>query len=285
MHMVNSIIFFIFLCFYNIYVHNYSMHNNKRTSAQIEQQIVSSYIDERKSCIDVAKQYGVCHQTVINVLRRNGHDVRVDRRRIGINDDVLMEHPNELLPYFVGLMMSDGNIHGNHGIYNVFSIGIHERDKDILHNLKARFGSEHKIRLRNDGIVRWRVTSQRIVDTLQEYGVAPNKTFTAKAKNGMQLNRHFWRGMIDGDGSLGIYNGLPRIHLCGASIHLIQQWQSYVKKLLPKNQVSILEPEDHFYTFDIGGRKQAKILARHLYGDCCVALNRKLQLAKRIMEL
>ena len=59
--------------------------------------------------------------------------------------------------------------------------------------------------------------SNRIVDKLAEYGIVIRKSKIAKVPEQLKNNRHFWRGMIDGDGwvTRHIKTDCPLVGFCG----------------------------------------------------------------------
>jgi hypothetical protein len=67
-----------------------------------------------------------------------------------------------------------------------------------------------------------------MANALAKYGFVPRKCFNAEIKDGIENDRHVWRGVIDGDGSLGIHvrkdsgRRVPYINITGGKTVCLQ---------------------------------------------------------------
>ncbi|MGA9844719.1 MAG: hypothetical protein WBQ25_20655 [Nitrososphaeraceae archaeon] len=162
------------------------------------------------------------------------HKLRM--RRCTLNEasfDVLTEESG----YWIGFLVADGNICYKKGIP---IIALHLKDIDLphLHKFREFVGSSHKVgnyvnRIWGNASHSISFSSERMANTLKKYGFVPRKCFTAEIKE-VQNNRHVWRGLIDGDGSLGVYERknltgllgecltylLPAVRSCAYSLDL-----------------------------------------------------------------
>ena len=160
-------------------------------------------------------------------------------------------------------------------------------DKKYLSNIKGMMQSDHKISKNESSCSVWyefKYTSKMIAKDLERYGVVPQKTYIAEAKNGIENSRHFWRGMFDGDGHIHAGKCIKdtphrksydysRVVLTSGSKKLLEQWQLYIKRILPNNQSSIYEYKNHnYFQMKIAGRKQVQKIVKQLYqnGDFCL---------------
>lgn len=123
-----------------------------------------------------------------------------------------------------------------------------------------------------------------IAAELAKYGVVPRKSRIACAKF-VQGSRHFWRGVIDGDGHLGIrpqksrpYAGLA---LSGSKL-LMEQFAEFVQGITPTT--ATVRPMKLTWVFTLGGSHAAAIVCA-LYADCGIAIPRKLETARRIIAM
>jgi hypothetical protein len=119
--------------------------------------------------------------------------------------DLRTEHSD----YWIGFLMADGNVSYKKGFP---IIALHVRESDMDHLLKFRkfVGSSHAVghylnKTRGNSSCSISFSSERLANVLEKYGVVQRKCFTAQAKGGLEYSKHFWRGLIDGDGSLGYY--------------------------------------------------------------------------------
>ena len=85
-----------------------------------------------------------------------------------------------------------------------------------------------------------------MANSLANYDLVPRKCFTAEIKGGIENNRHVWRGVINGDGSLGVRERkdsgrrVPYVYLTGSrSVWL--QFRVFLEKelglLMPPNMI------------------------------------------------
>jgi hypothetical protein len=120
-----------------------------------------------------------------------------------------------------------------------------------------------------------KISSKIIAERLSTFGVVPNKSLTAKVI-GLEKNRHFWRGVIVGDGYLQCRNGqnTDRIVLVG-SYNLVVQFKAFVETAIPSSVIKI-RPHGRIYSAYIlasGARAAAKLL----YEGSSIFLERKLK--------
>ncbi|MFL6398808.1 MAG: hypothetical protein ACJ72J_04415 [Nitrososphaeraceae archaeon] len=177
-------------------------------------------------------------------------------------------------------------------------IALHLKAEDLPHLLKFRefVGSSHRVGSYINKI--WQNTScslsfssEKMANALAKYGFVPNKCFIAEIKGGVEFNRHLWRGVIDGDGSLGIYvrknlNGgvrrVPYITITGTK-NVCLQFKIFVEKELGEPMPPNVVFYKKSYLFMVEGRRAVKAI-KLLYSDCTVALERKLIKAREIIE-
>ena len=133
---------------------------------------------------------------------------RAALRKCTLNEtafDLRTEHSN----YWIGFLMADGNVSYKKGIP---IIALHLNAADLPQLLKFRefVDSSHTIgknlnKLSGNTSYSISFSSERLSNVLAKYGFVPRKCFTAQVKGGVEHSKHLWRGLIDGDGSLGVY--------------------------------------------------------------------------------
>lgn len=198
-------------------------------------------------------------------------------------DNAFERIDNELSAYFLGYLLADGCICEADG--KIFlQLKCHERDKDILEKFKEFVGSKANIcvtsvRGKKDYVV-MRISCRKICYDLMKFGIVPRKTFVAAPieLNG-ELERHFWRGVVDGDGWVGVslmrsngryYEGMG---LCGTE-DVCNGLRLFAIKNGILTNVVVCEAGERSYKFNIQCR-QARLLAKLLYSNCAVYLDRK----------
>jgi hypothetical protein len=121
------------------------------------------------------------------------------------------------------------------------------------------------------------VCSKVICDSLQKWGVHQRKSKIAEAPDCLVLNPHFWRGVVDGDGWVGVQRKgtLAVLGLCGGR-YLCEQFKEFIKTIVPTGSNVI---KNHsIFSIRIFAR-QAKLVLATLYPTDAIALSRKYKAA------
>lgn len=259
----------------------------------------------------VGRDFGVGAEAVRCALRREGVAIRscteqlnlnsysslsTAHRRLALNDAVF-DLPDENGKYWIGYLMADGNVrqHGNRS----FVISLTSIDIEHIYKFKDFCGSGHHVYIRQPE-AHWhrkfaviRFASGRMGLALARFGVVPRKSHTAKAI-GLENDRDFWRGAIDGDGGIRYTTGskthphliYPQIYLCGSGA-LINQFMTYVRRIIPTCRVSQRKqkPKSPVSIWECSfAGKGAVAIIKNLYENCETALDRKLATANEIIS-
>lgn len=179
---------------------------------------------------------------------------------------------SEAKAYFLGFIAADGCVTGK-----CTEISIKDSDIQILQDFKEVLNYTGEItyarRSPNDGYggtdrVRLRLNSNLMVQDLATHGVTPRKTFTQRFPTTIpyELERHFVRGLWDGDGHVGRTNTI----IVGCTPLLNDVNQCFQRHNLPE---LLLEPVKS--VFRLRGRRGDKPVLDWLYKDCDVVLLRK----------
>jgi hypothetical protein len=226
-----------------------------------------------------------------------GHKLSADHkmslRRCSLNESVF-DKLTESSAYWIGFLIADGNISYKKGI-PIIALHLKEMDLQHLEKFRTFLGSTHKIgsyvsKVRGNRSYSISFSSERIADTLIKYGCVPKKCFVAEIKGSVQNNRHLWRGVIDGDGSLGVYNRknrngtirrVPHISLTG-TMNICTQFRDFLKREVGIMSKKIVRSRNS-YQFMVSDHSALKAI-KLLYNDCTIALDRKLIKANRFIE-
>lgn len=184
--------------------------------------------------------------------------------------------PSPERDYWAGFLMADGNIARQRP---ALSVGLQLRDLGHLHKFREFLKSQHPVHIYPNGpgryIARLGVQSAQLVRDLAVLGIHPAKTYTAEATPEMAASRDFWRGMMDGDGSIirpghawGIrLNGTPAI---------CEQFRTYLKDALAEPMPTVAQRRGTpAVAFALGGAQKTRRVLRLLYAGADVALDRK----------
>ena len=190
--------------------------------------------------------------------------------------------------YWLGFLMADGSIYGRGGRAQYLCVELQKRDISHLEELTTFLGSSHPIRhCNNHNSVVLCIGSVRLVNSLMRYNIVPRKTYCATAPPILESNRHFWRGVIDGDGNIGFSTTsgkytYPHIGICGhPQSNLIDQFAKFMKCRIPIKAKVYKSVRRNM--FCISGAIAVPAI-RLLYIDAPIALDRKKEIARSIIE-
>jgi hypothetical protein len=227
----------------------------------------------------LGKQYGVTQCAIWHILKNRGIQRRHrSHARHSLNERAFDEITEESA-YWIGFLMADGCVSCTKGCYTIH-LALQRRDADHIYRFQSFVGSTHKVSISRN-VIGLSFMSKRIADRLHEFGVVPRKSLTAAVTGGLELNRDFWRGEIDG--SLGMWSMKGRVRagfsLVG-SVAMMQQFAAFVSKVIEK-PFSVVNLHGKVATISLLGWR-AVAMCDALYRNCSVALPRKLALSKRI---
>jgi hypothetical protein len=259
---------------------------------------VRAEYDGGESAYVLARRYGTDATVVINALRRAGVTTRTcteAAREYDVNEsafDVLTDD----VAYWCGVMITDGCIHeGNRTNAAALSLRISAKDAGHLEQFKRFLGSTHPVRTFqpkryknsfNSGLASvLKIRSNRLCDGLRNLGITERKTRSAVAHDSLASNPHFWRGCIDGDGSVFLAKQkYPCISLCGGSLALMNQYRDFVLRLCPECKATIRPMNNTIWSIAVNGSVNAVAVIAELYGRGGVSLARKQEKANYILQ-
>lgn len=161
--------------------------------------------------------------------------------------------------YWAGFVGADGCIRGR-----IIYITIHEKDElELFQFSQIIQHSPSLIRFNGRPHVGVVVHSDRISNRFREAGIAERKSLTYDPPEKFASNKHFWRGMIDGDGSLMWHGNSPVLKLCGSEQSCVK-FMEWAKEILGKSHT--IHKADNIRYVCIYGKSAIRIAAE-LYGD------------------
>jgi hypothetical protein len=193
--------------------------------------------------------------------------------------------------YWVGFLLADGCIATRKGLkkdYHSVVLGLKGSDAFHIEKFRKFLESSAKITEKyqktNYGeafVVSIVVTNQELCDRLADYGIIPRKTYlNVGCDPRLQNSPDFWRGVVDGDGTVALGKKGPLIKL-GGSENLVKNFSDLCGDLTgfwPR-----VGDCRSIKVTGFGSFRAAKVI-RWLYYDGCVALDRKLKSALDCIE-
>ena len=236
----------------------------------------------------IADHFGVCRSTILRRLPRLGAKART-------NSEAQTKHTlrhdafDVLTPdaaYWCGFLFTDGSVSHRPGQTPEVSVGLSECDLGHIEKLRAFLGSTHAItpmKARpmtfkagayiSKAACRYSVRSAKLADRLCALG-----RYDGPVDEGLVQSRDFWRGAMDGDGTIGISGGYPYLHLVGSR----RLMEAYVRFLGHTGTRSLhVQPHKMIFSVNASGATAARIIDR-LYLQASPVLDRKASRAARI---
>ena len=249
--------------------------------------IISRY-QNKESSTDIAKDFYCSGGAICAFLKRNNiarrDSLQSAKRRYSLNEQYFDCIDSEDKAYWLGFITADGGV--NH---KRLMITLKYDDYDHLYKFKRNIQATQHIYYycnikKKDPTVVLEIVSRPLVRSLAQYTITPNKTFTVKPPTlDSSLLRHYWRGVIDGDGCLTrswceTYSSW-KVYLCGNS-HIVGGFRDWIS-LCGLKYANIL-PDRNIFKVMYHGKKLPYDIASVLYEGSSVYLDRKYQLYQKL---
>lgn len=236
---------------------------------------------------ETEKKYGVPQNTQSRWRRElnlSPRDNSASYRKYSLDESVFEVIDTEGKAYVLGLIQTDGNI-----FENVLSIELHRSDVEILEKVKEVFGTNrplyHTLHFdkRYDHYtqgIKLQITSSKLCKDLEKFGIVPRKSLVLSVNTSLLLDenmeRHFWRGSVDGDGSLFVRReksaSYETLDYYGTK-NMCEKFITHVESKLGIR--GSIYPHHSVYRATFQRSQEAIRVSRFLYTDCSLYLSRK----------
>jgi hypothetical protein len=252
------------------------------------QDLIDEY-QSGKSLAKISETSGICRRTLSRHFKAKGVEINQDGAKYIYDTHFFDKIDSEEKAYWLGFLYADGSISSS-GID--VSLGLKVSDRTHLEKLRDRVSpgkpiAEKQVRLgvKTFGAATYCMTNRVIHDQLIALGCPPRKslilTFPTEDLVPTSLLRHFIRGYVDGDGSIGLYVSARGEELTHFSVLGTQQFlegiQDVFQKHIPeysKSSIKLGNRSKAFF-FQKGGRHAVKNILDYLYRDSSISLDRK----------
>lgn len=185
------------------------MKPHNKTSIDIEKQIIKMYNDKIQLS-EICNIFDINKKTIFNIINRNGCKLKTTKNNI--KEGFLVNTKDKINVYLLGFLWADGWIYDK-GYNHTLAMWLKKDDFDQIEYLfkengintfyeKQRYQNGKKfgnigkgMRLCNKNIVNFLIENDYKIKSQ----VAPTKILNKIPDN---LKLYFWRGYIDGDGSI-----------------------------------------------------------------------------------
>lgn len=246
----------------------------------INKEELSNMLLSNSSFDELTKHFNCSHKTIKSNMYEYGL-VKERKRKYVVNMNKFKTISNQEDAYWFGFILADGHIR-KHSL----EIELSKIDENHLEKLRLYMESTHLIKKTRKNCCRLVVGSTTIVNNLIKQGCVPDKTRNMpKIELNFDLQRHFYRGIFDGDGWITsrktiCKNNIDRMWEFGFSsadyyfITDLQKWLSthttYKGYLINRQREN-----QQVYQMTFGGNNVFKSIYSLLYKDSKVYLDRK----------
>lgn len=224
------------------------------------------------------KLAGYCEMHYYRV-RRNGTTDTIFKKRVC--DESIFINPRPEACWLMGLIWSDGCISGNR-------VSVSSVDLDLLIQCVEVFGGvPGDVQKKGSNAFEIGYSSEKIANSLREFGLRERKSLTCRWPVGLPSSnqRHFFRGLFDGDGCAGLQltrkspDPALRLYLCTASALFAEDIQDVLRtnEIMVRSYVSNRVRSNPLWYITATNRQSIEDWAEWMYGDGGPCLHRKKQ--------
>nr|DAM45244.1 MAG TPA: homing endonuclease [Crassvirales sp.] len=179
----------------------------------------------------IADELNTYNTSIRRVLIRNGIIPKGNDKQQRLCKHNPFRKNDEYSDYFLGLLITDGNIDDRHRI----RLSLNERDGYLIQEFLNWASPKSKVtktlqKLNNSYMWSASITNDDAYEYLIKRGNFHNKSFEAKLYT--PINYTILRGIFDGDGGYAITNSgsTLRFYICGKSVVFIKQIETFLVK-------------------------------------------------------
>lgn len=224
-----------------------------------------------------------------------------DRKRIKyeVDENFFEVIDTEEKAYWLGFLYADGYVKKRQSNSCIIELSLAEIDYNHVlkfkNSLKSNYAISKKIvKLQNKEFVAYRfsIYREKMYMDLVNKGCVENKSLILKFPeytifSNQDLVKHFIRGYVDGDGSLGIYNGRGSVSILGTEHMLngilsVLKSQSITTKSIPHRCTT--QGKTNIFELKLNGLCSAKT-AEYLYKNSHIYLDRKYKKYLQIKDI
>lgn len=241
----------------------------------------------------LSTEYGTTVWTIRNILKVFEVETLSKQGRktllgVGNNYEYFNDMTKEGPAYFYGFLLADGNLYKD-----IVQIGLNQKDKYILETLKEELNlldnkiKDYDLLVKRTGntsqVSSLRFMDRRIVESLRDLGFSERKSGKEVLPEKIKYNRHFWRGMIDGDGFVSTAQNKLSVGLIGSK-EVCEGFLNFSKMYAYNIKAKVRKHSDcDIYTVTICSSNAEKVL-NIMYEDSNFFLERKKSKVPSILQ-
>lgn len=208
-------------------------------------------------------------------------------RTYPLNEGFFDKITSESQAWLLGFIAADGCVYDNE-----LSVQVAAKDREVLESIRGLLGGPpvfDRPAKCGDFVSGpascWRARSAQLTAALRKNGVCPRKslTITPWSAPSAELQRHWWRGVVDGDGWITrLRGGHLQLGLCG-NRPMVAGFLQFVKSHIRTESSPRIKHSACWEVSFCGGRLVPAV-ASLLYGQAKIGLSRKCRLAATLLS-
>jgi hypothetical protein len=234
-----------------------------------------------KSVWDIGRERKLSGKVVWSILKKAGVVMRKSGPRIVCNEDFFSVIDSEEKAYWLGVMATDGSLSSHEQKWVAF--GVKGGDMEWVAQFRNAVGSDCNLSFTHnqwDGLVEVKVTSERMWGDLVALGIMPNKSLIIRKQIvASHLERHYWRGVFDGDGSHPDSAQVQALAMCTGSKGFAEDAKAWLDA---QGIVCRITLDGSVFKVMLTGKENVRRYFSLVYGGRTVCLRRK---ERRIAEI
>lgn len=262
-------------------------HGNSYSDSEIKEIITVYQQKPNRTATETAKILSKDRCTVTKILRERK---LIRQPRTYFINELVWFTPSVDRDYWIGFLMADGcvRIYSKNNKGNGYSLGLEIGSKDFNHLVKYKsfWQTDYPIKKQRNCVF-LRIENKNIVLQSIKFGLVPRKSIHAVVFKEFENNIDFWRGMVDGDGTIstqyiklktGKISHSILVGLTGTK----SVCESFAKFIFyhtgKKYKISSCKP-DNCYKVTFRNRQAVLTILKLLYKNSSTYLDRKYQRA------
>ena len=262
---------------------DYKEDLNNFKKAQLEKAVL--LYSQGKSQVYIEKEVGLTRKTIRELIKNTEQSYRskseqsLINRKNDINHNAFDDLDNEETAYWIGFFHADGHLRNKGG---EISIELQRKDRGHLEKFKEFLNCNNKIKDRIDSrgheLSKIKVGCKNLHNRLIQLGYTNHKSKDGNVPNELKYNKHFWRGVIDGDGGIYNYPLHKDVFLCG-TLDTVLGFINFISKEL---NIEPKVPSVATTIFQVHYYKEAVQIYNLLYKNSTISLDRKYEIFKSL---
>lgn len=260
-----------------------------KASEEIQNAITQDY-KNNYSLRQLQNKYNIQRATISLFLEEKGIKKTTGNhyRKYFHDEDYFESIDNEHKAYWLGFLFADGYILESSYGQKKLGFSLAKDSEDALENFKKdiqatnpitwEFPGQREGECRRQPMGRILLTSDKTTNDLIDKGMIPRKSRALLPPDKLpeSLFRHFVRGFLDGNGSIGmrLSNNRLSARVSFTTTYDVAEW---LKNISPVSGGSIIKDKRHetVYSYSLGGNNQVRKFLAWLYDDATIFLERK----------